>query len=93
MQSERTVAAHSAERGSLTINGSEPASGRAAITAAAQGFMTDFPDMLVKMDRLEVDALHVEYHWTLTETIQGAAEPVAASGSAELNSGESVLID
>ena len=52
-QNAASVAAHFAERGSLTINGGEPAVGRAAITAAAQGFMTAFPDMVVKMDRLD----------------------------------------
>ncbi len=32
------------------INDGTPSVGRAAITAAAQGFMTAFPDMLVTMD-------------------------------------------
>ena len=67
-QNAASVAAHFAERGSLTINGGEPAIGRAAIAAAAQEFMTAFPDMVVKMDRLEVDGSHIEYHWTLTGT-------------------------
>jgi len=44
-KSAASVAAHFAERGSLAINGGEPAIGRAAITAAAQGFMSAFPDM------------------------------------------------
>ena len=92
-QNAASVAAHFAERGSLTINGGEPAIGRAAITAAAQGFMTAFPDMVVKMDRLEVDGSHIEYRWTLTGTNTGPAEPVARSGSAELNSGESAPMD
>lgn len=61
-QNAASVAAYFAERGSLAINGGEPAIGRAAITAAAQGFMTAFPDMVVKMDRLEVDGSHIEYH-------------------------------
>jgi hypothetical protein len=69
--SAASVAAHFAERGSLTINGGEPASGRFAITAAAQGFMTAFPDMVVKMDRVEVDGSHIGYHWTLTGTQKG----------------------
>jgi hypothetical protein len=71
-QNAASVAAHFAARGSLAINGGEPAIGRAAITAAAQGFMTAFPDMVVKMDRLEVDGSHIEYHWTLTGTNTGA---------------------
>ena len=70
-KSAASVAAHFAERGSLAINGGEPAIGRAAITAAAQGFMSAFPDMVVNMDRLEVDGSRVEYHWTLAGTNTG----------------------
>ena len=66
-----SVAAHFAEGGSLAINGGEPAIGRAAITAVAQGFMSAFPDMVVNMDRLEVDGSRVEYHWTLAGTNTG----------------------
>lgn len=70
-QNAASVAAHFSETGSLTINEGEPAVGRAAITAAAQEFMTAFPDMVVKMDRLEVDGSRIEYHWTLTGTNTG----------------------
>ena len=59
-KSAASVAAHFAERGSLAINGGEPAIGRAAITAAAQGFTSAFPDMVVKMDRVEVDCARIE---------------------------------
>src|SRR5947208_6830370 len=70
-QNAASVAEHFAEGGSLTINGGEPAIGRAAITATAQAFMTSFPDLVVKMDRLEVDGSRIEYHWTLTGTNTG----------------------
>src|SRR4029077_7502980 len=43
-----------------------PSVGRVAITAAAQEFMTAFPDMVVKMDRLGVDRRRITYHWTLS---------------------------
>jgi hypothetical protein len=45
-----SVAAFFAEDGSLKINGGALAVCRTAITAAAQGFMTAFPDMAVTMD-------------------------------------------
>ena len=95
-QNAAIVAAHFAERGSLTINGDEPAIGRAAITAAAQGFMTDFPDMVVKMDRLEVDGSHIEYHWTLTGTNTGpggTGRPVRISGVEQWRIGADGLIE
>jgi len=66
------VAEHFSEKGSLTINGGTPSVGRTAITAAAQEFMTAFPDMVVTMDSLNVvDGSHAVYHWMLTGTNSG----------------------
>src|ERR1041384_234296 len=62
-----SVASFYEENGSLKINQANPSVGRAAITEAAQGFMTAFPDMVVKMDRLDVgDNGRATYHWILT---------------------------
>jgi uncharacterized protein (TIGR02246 family) len=66
-----SVAAFFAPDGSLTINHGTPFVGRAAITAAAQSFMTAFPDLVVKMDDLTVAGAHVKCHWTLTGTNTG----------------------
>jgi uncharacterized protein (TIGR02246 family) len=60
------VASFFAENGSLTINEGNASVGRDAIAAAAQGFMTTFPDLVVKMDELDLDGGHVMYRWTLT---------------------------
>ena len=65
------VASFFAENGSLTINDGTPSVGRAAITAAAQGFMTAFPDMMVKMDDLSLQQGRAIYRWTLTGTNTG----------------------
>jgi uncharacterized protein (TIGR02246 family) len=70
-QDAARVASFFAGDGSLTINDGEPSVGRAAITAAAQGFMTAFPDMVVKMDSLGMDGGRITYHWTLTGTNRG----------------------
>ncbi len=70
-QDAASVASFFAENGSLKINEGAPSVGRAAITAAAQGFMTAFPDMVVKMDDLSVDGSHATYRWTLTGTNTG----------------------
>jgi hypothetical protein len=51
------------ERGSLKINDGAPSIGRDAITKAAQSFITAFPDLVIKMDRLIVQG-KTEYHWT-----------------------------
>jgi uncharacterized protein (TIGR02246 family) len=64
-QNAASVAACYSPNGSLTINGGAPAVGRSAITEAAQGFMTMFPDMQVLMDDLRIDGDGAVYHWTL----------------------------
>ena len=43
------------ETGSLTVKGGAPSVGRTAITETARGFMTAFPDMVVKMDHVSQD--------------------------------------
>ena len=66
-----TVAAFYSQDGWLTINDGLPAIGRAAITEAAQEFMTSFPDMKVVMDDLTSDGEQAIYHWTLQGTHTG----------------------
>jgi TRAP transporter TAXI family solute receptor len=65
------VAAFFDVAGSLTINDGTPSFGRTAIAAAAQSFMTDFPDLVVEFDRLEARGDRVLYHWTLSGTNTG----------------------
>jgi uncharacterized protein (TIGR02246 family) len=69
-QDPSQVASFFAENGSLTINAS-PSVGRAAITAAARGFMTAFPDMIVHMDAIEPRGAGFVYRWTLSGTNSG----------------------
>jgi hypothetical protein len=70
-QNAARVAAHFSPKGSLTINRGVPADGRAAITEAAQSFMTTFPDLLLSMDDLVIKGDRAEYHWTLAGTNNG----------------------
>jgi predicted ester cyclase len=70
-QRAASVASFFEEQGSLKINDGTPAVGRAAITNSAQSFMTAFPDIVVKMDRLVMKGTKTEYHWTLTGTNTG----------------------
>jgi len=90
-----SVAAFFAEDGSLTINQGSPSVGRAAITAAAQEFMTAFPDLVVTMDSLAADRDRITYHWTLTGTNTGpggTGKPVRISGYEEWRIGADGLI-
>ena len=70
-QDPASVAAFFAEKGSLKINDAPPSVGRTAITAAAQGFMTAFPDMVVAMDSVSLEGGGAVYRWTLTGTNTG----------------------
>src|SRR5262250_1408590 len=51
-QRASSVASFYSESGSLTINDGPPAVGRHGVEAAAQGFMSGYPDLVVKFDRL-----------------------------------------
>jgi predicted ester cyclase len=81
--------------GSLRVNADPPAVGRDAITAVAQGFMSDFPDMQVIMDDLVVNGDQTVYHWTLLGTNtgpRGTAKRVHISGHEEWRIGPDGLI-
>jgi uncharacterized protein (TIGR02246 family) len=89
------VAAFFSPDGSLSVNGAPPAIGRGAITAVAQGFMTDFPDLKITMDGLSVQEDRVIYRWTLAgaHTGPGGTEKrVRVSGFEEWRIGPDGLI-
>ena len=90
-----SVASFFADDGSLKINDGSPSVGRPAIAATAQEFMTAFPDLVVKMDRLVVDGGRITYHWTLTGTNTGSGgngKAVRISGYEEWRIGADGLI-
>ena len=94
-QDPASVASFYSESGSLRINDGTPSVGRPAIAAAAQEFMTAFPDLVVVMDSLSVDGNHAVYHWTLTGTNTGpggTGKPVRISGYEEWIIGADGLI-
>jgi hypothetical protein len=94
-QNAASVARFFAEDGSLTINKGEPSVGRRAITAAAQGFMTAFPDMVVTMDGVSGEGGPVIYRWTLTGRNTGpggTGKAVRISGYEEWTIGTDGLI-
>src|SRR3954465_11839012 len=58
------VAAFYGRRGWISVNGAAPV----PIVEVARGFMRDFPDIIVKFDRLADTANGTEFHWTFTGT-------------------------
>lgn len=94
-QDPGSVAAFFVEGGSLKINDGAPAVGRTAVTAAAQGFMTAFPDMVVAMDSVMLDGGRAVYRWTLSGTNTGpggTGKAVRISGYEEWTFGTDGLI-
>jgi SnoaL-like protein len=90
-----SVAAFFEESGSLQINAGPPSVGRAAITAAAQSFMTAFPDMVVSMDEMRAREGGAVFCWTLVGTNTGpggAGKRVRISGYEEWKFGENGLV-
>jgi uncharacterized protein (TIGR02246 family) len=69
-QTPANVASFFAEGATLYVNGAA-ATGRDAITEVAHGFMTAFPDMVLLMDKLDVQADKTIYHWTFIGTNSG----------------------
>jgi nuclear transport factor 2 (NTF2) superfamily protein len=89
------VAACYSPDGSLKINDAVPAVGRNAITAAAQGFMSGFPDMTVIMDGISSEDDRAVFRWTLEGTNTGpggTGARVRISGYEEWRFGEEGLI-
>ncbi len=71
-QNAASVASFYSADGRLSINAGPPSVGRVAITEAAQGFMSAFPDMQVIMDGLLLQGDRAVYRWTLVGTNSGA---------------------
>jgi hypothetical protein len=91
-----SVASFYSESGSLAINGGVPAVGRGGVEAAARGFMTAYPDLVVKFDRLEPKGDRVLYHWTFTGTNTGpggTGNQVRISGYEDWKMGSDGLIE
>ena len=90
-----SVASFYGANGSLTVNDGDPAVGREAIAAVAQGFMTAFPDLVLEMDSVRVAAGSVQYHWTFAGTNTGpggTGKAVRFSGYEEWTMGPDGLV-
>jgi hypothetical protein len=89
------IATFYSESGSLAINDGAPAVGRKAVEAAVQSFMTSYPDLIVRFDRLEPRGSRVLYHWTFSGTNTGeggTGNEVRISGFEDWKIGQDGLI-
>ncbi len=95
-QNPEAVAAFFSPNGSLKINDTAPAVGRAALAEAARSFMTAFPDLKVSMNDVIPSGPSVEYHWTLIGTNtgpSGTGKKVHITGYEEWKFGPDGLIE
>jgi hypothetical protein len=65
------LASFYAENGALIVNAGPPSIGRVAIAAKAQSFMTAFPDMVVRLERMDQHGDHPVFRWIWTGTNTG----------------------
>lgn len=94
-QDAASVADFFSPTASLKINAASPSVGRTAIAAAAQSFMTAFPDMAVSMDGISIAGNQAVFRWTLTGTNTGpggTGNAVRISGYEEWTMGADGLI-
>ena len=90
-QNPARVAGFYSPDGSLRVNADPPAVGRDAITAVAQGFMSDFPDMQVIMDDLVVMVIRPSTTGLSWAQTPAQPAPASASTSAVMKNGVSAL--
>lgn len=94
-QNPDALASLYAENGSLAVNAGDPSVGRAAIRATAEGYMTAFPDMVVRLDSVTPADGQAVFHWTWTGTNTGpggTGKSVRISGYEEWTIGPDGLI-
>ena len=84
----KRVAAHYARRGTIAINGGQPA----PIASVAESFVAAFPDIEVVMDDLVLTDDLVSYHWTVTGTSAETGKSVRIPGFEEWTIGADGLI-
>ena len=70
-QDPEALASFYSENGSLRVNDGEASVGRDAVAETAGSFMTAFPDMVVRLVRLDRKDGYVEFHWHWTGTNTG----------------------
>lgn len=70
-KSPDSLAAFYTDDGILTVNNGEPATGRAAVRATVESFMTAFPNMVVILDSVVPTAAGARFHWLWTGTNTG----------------------
>jgi len=76
--------------GFITINGSEPAIGRASVADIALDYMTSFPDLDVQCDQVLMENGAIQWHWTMRGTHSG---PDGSGRRIDISGYETIVLD
>ena len=91
-KSPERVANRYAEKTSMVMNGGEPMTSRAQISDMAQGFMADFPDLVLSLDTVLVADHHMVYAWTFEGIHEDTGNHVRFSGWEEWDLDENLNV-
>ena len=86
------VASFYEEDGRISINNGEPIVGRAAIAEMAQGFYSEFPDLVVHLDEIRTAGDNAVFLWTLEGTHSETGNYVKVGGWEEWTLSDDVLV-
>ena len=78
--------------GRISINNGEPIVGRAAIAEMAQGFYSEFPDLVVHLDEIRTAGDNAVFLWTLEGTHSETGNYVKVGGWEEWTLSDAVLV-
>ena len=86
------VASFYEEDGRISFNNGEPIVGRAAIAEMAQGFYSEFPDLVVHLDEIRTAGDNAVFLWTLEGTHSETGNYVKVGGWEEWTLSDDVLV-
>ncbi len=86
------VASFYEEDGRISINNGEPIVGRAAIAEMAQGFYSEFPDLVVHLDEIRTAGDNAVFLWTLEGKHSETGNFVKVGGWEEWALSDDVLV-
>jgi len=89
-QDPAAFASFYAENGSLRINDGERSVGREAVEQTARGFMTAFPDMVVRLVEVRQEGGQITFYWHWTGTNTG---PDGTGNAVDLRGYEQWILD
>ena len=86
------VANRYSENTTMIMNGGEPMTSRSQIREMANGFMTEFPDLVLRLDTVLVADHHMVYAWTFVGQHKETGNKIRFSGWEEWDLDENLNV-